>query len=244
MINFSTVFWALVGGFIPAILWLIFWLREDRKNPESNSLIIKTFLAGSLMVILVLPFQIYVNNTFPGMGIVAFMLWATIEESFKFFAAYFVAIRTREDNESIDPMIYMITAALGFVALENALFIINPLIQKDILNGVITGNMRFIGSSLLHTVSSGTIGIAMAFNFYKPKTKRIFWELLAFGLAVALHTIFNIFIVNQSDFGTFLTFGIVWAGITLLILMFEKVKSINLQNIDDEISTADTTLEN
>lgn len=237
MINFSSIFWALAGGFLPAILWLIFWLREDSRNPESNILILKTFLAGSVAVILVLPFQKIVADNFPGMGLITFLLWAIIEESFKFLAAYFIAIKNHEDNEPLDPMIFMITAALGFVALENALFIINPLIQNNILGGVLTGNMRFIGSSLLHTISSATIGVAFSLNFYKPKMKKVVWVIFAFALAVFFHTIFNIYIINQGDLGTFMTFGSVWAGITLLILMFEKVKSITPRKSDETIST-------
>ncbi len=227
MIDFPTIFWALVGGFLPAILWLLFWLREDAKNPESNFLILKTFLAGSAVVILVIPFQKVIADFFPGMGVAAFTLWAILEEAFKFLAAYFIAIRTKaDDDEAIDPMIYMITVALGFVALENALFILNPLIQKDILNGVIMGNMRFIGASLLHVVSSATIGLSISLHFYKPLLDKIIWGILAFILAVSFHTVFNLFIVNQNDLGTFITFGAVWVSIIALLLLFEKVKDI------------------
>ena len=226
MIDFSTIFWALAGGFLPAILWLMFWLREDARNPESNFLILKTFLAGSAVVILVIPFQKIIANIFPGMGPSAFTLWAILEEAFKFLAAYFIAIRTRADDDPIDPMIFMITVALGFVALENALFIINPLIQKDILNGILLGNMRFVGASLLHVVSSATIGLAISLHFYKPLLDKIIWGVLAFFLAVSFHTVFNLFIVNQNDLGTFITFGVVWASIIVLLLLFEKVKTI------------------
>src|ERR1035437_2607020 len=130
MSNFSTIFWVLAGGFLPAILWLIFWLREDALNPESNFMILKTFLAGSLAVILVLPLEKIVDNYFPGMGFAPFILWAILEEGLKFLVAYFVALRTRADDDPIDPMIYMITAALGFAALENVLFIINAQIGR------------------------------------------------------------------------------------------------------------------
>ncbi|MFZ2048755.1 MAG: PrsW family glutamic-type intramembrane protease [Minisyncoccia bacterium] len=230
MIDFQTIFWALVGGFIPAILWLMFWLREDARNPESNFLILKTFLAGSAVVILVIPFQKIVADTFPGLGVATFTLWAILEEAFKFLAAYFIAIRTKaDDDEAIDPMIFMITAALGFVALENALFILNPLVQKDIMNGLLMGNMRFIGASLLHVISSATIGLAISLHFYKPLLDKIIWGFLAFVLAVSFHTVFNLFIVDQNDLGTFVTFGVVWAGIVVLLLLFEKVKSIKLQ---------------
>lgn len=234
MIN--TIVFALLGGMLPALIWLVFWLREDARNPEPRWLIFKTFLAGCAAVVLVLPFQKMVDTALPGMGFFAFLIWAMLEESFKWAAAYFVAIRGRDDNEPLDPMIYMITAALGFVALENALFIINPLFQSDVMGGVLTGNLRFIGASLLHIISSSTIGTALALNFYKPKRIRVLWGIFAFLLAVVFHTTFNLFIISQESLGTFLTFGTVWAGITILMLIFEKVKTIIPQ--DDSISTA------
>jgi len=226
MINFSTIAFALLGGMLPALLWLFFWLREDSMHPEPLWLIFKTFLAGSFAVILVLPFQKGVDYLFPGSGLTAFVLWAVLEEAFKFGAAYFVAIRCLEDNEPVDAMMYMIAAALGFVALENALFIFNPLLQQDIVGGVLTGNLRFIGASLLHIVSSSTIGTALALSYYKSRKVKFWSVLAAFCIAVPIHTTFNLFIVNQDNLGTFLTFATVWSGITILMLIFEKVKSM------------------
>lgn len=218
--------YALIGGILPASVWLLFWLREDVKRPEPLWRVIFTFLLGMLAVILVLPFQSKVDLWFPGMGIMAFLLWAVFEEGFKFLAAYFGGIRSRDDNEPLDPLIYMITAALGFVAFENALFIRNPLIQQDIATSVLTGNLRFIGASLLHIVASAAIGIALSLNFYKSTKRKIIVGAVAFAVAIFIHTAFNLFIVNQDNFGIFLTFGTVWAGITMLIYMFEKVKSV------------------
>ncbi len=226
MIDYSTVFYALLGGVLPALVWLFFWLREDSLHPEPIWLIFKTFVAGGAMVLLVIPFQKEVDHLFPGSGSVAYLMWAALEEAFKFCAAYFVAIRCLDDDEPIDAMMYMIAAALGFVAIENALFIFNPLLQKDILGSVLTGNLRFIGASLLHTVSSSTIGSALALTYYKPRGQRIMWVLLAFCIAVPIHTAFNLFIVNQTNLGTFLTFGTVWAGIAILMIIFEKVKTL------------------
>lgn len=244
MTQINLIIYALLGGILPALIWLFFWLREDSYHPEPISLIFKTFITGSLAVIMVLPYQQLIGSIFPGMSIVTFLLWAILEESFKFGAAYFVAIRNRENNEPLDPMIYMIVAALGFVALENALFIISPLLQSDIADGVLTGNLRFIGASLLHIVSSSVIGSALALNFYKSKKEKILWSVFAFIIAVAIHTTYNLFIIDQNGLGMFLTFGAVWAGITLLILMFERVKMIVSPDIKtnfEKVSTENTS---
>jgi len=225
-LNFSTIAYALLGGILPAIIWLQFWLAEDKKRPEPRGRIIETFVAGMLAVILVLPFQKAISNIY-GESATAFFFWAVLEELFKFGAAYFAALRSRDDREPIDALIFMITAALGFAALENALFIINPLLQSNALSGFITGNLRFIGSTLLHTVSSGAIGTALALTFYKSKNTIARNVFLGLAVAIILHTTFNLLIINASEFGTFLIFAGVWAAVTALIFMFEKVKAMS-----------------
>lgn len=216
--------YALIGGILPAILWLIFWLQEDSKKPEPRRLILRTFIFGMMAVFLVIPFQKSVDSIFPGVGLIAFLLWAILEEGFKLGAAYFGGLKSREDNEPIDPLIYMITAALGFVALENSLFIATPLLDNNSAMGVVTGNMRFIGASLLHTFSSSIIGIALGLSFYK-KRARAWYALIAFVLAVSFHTIFNLTIsFNQAK--TVHAFGAVWLGIIAVIFFFEKIKRL------------------
>jgi RsiW-degrading membrane proteinase PrsW (M82 family) len=228
--DLSTILYALAGGILPAIFWLVFWLREDERRPEPRRLIIRTFILGMCAVIVVLPFQKVVGDMFPGYGFMAFVLWALIEEVFKFVAAYIGGIKELEDNEPIDPMIYMITAALGFVALENTLFIFDPIRQNDLIGGVLNGNFRFIGSSLLHILSSAMIGAGISVSFYESKKikKRDF--MIGLYVAVLIHTLFNLLIITQRGFSVFKTFLILWVGIAFLLLIFERVKRIKPRN--------------
>ncbi|MDP3875103.1 MAG: PrsW family glutamic-type intramembrane protease [bacterium] len=227
MINVETIVYALLGGVLPALVWLAFWLHEDYKHPEPRGLILRTFLLGMSAVILVLPFQKVVDAWFPGMTLVAILLWVILEEVFKFTAAFFGGLHSVEDNEPIDPIIYMITAALGFVALENTLFILGPLfIGEDVMRSVITGNLRFIGASLLHVLSSGIIGVFLAFSFYKSRKARVILTFLALILAIAFHTVFNLAIIYWDTSGAMLAFELVWIGVILLLLVFEKAKTI------------------
>ena len=224
--NIETVTYSLLGGILPALIWLAFWLREDYKHPEPRGLILRTFLLGMAAVIIVLPLQKVVDIFSPGTTLMAIFLWVIFEEFFKFSAAYIGGLRSVEDNEPIDPIIYMITAALGFVALENALFIFGPLIGEDVVVSVITGNLRFIGASLLHVVSSGIIGVSIALSFYKTKKRRRVFTIFALILASIFHTIFNVAIIYFGNTGAMIAFALVWIGVISLLLLFEKVKSI------------------
>lgn len=222
----NIILYALLGGILPALIWLAFWLREDYRHPEPRRLLLKTFLLGMGAVILVLPFQKAVDAWFPGVMFVAMLLWVILEEVFKFGAAYIGGIKSVEDNEPVDPIVYMITAALGFAALENTLFILDPLIDKEIMHSVVAGNLRFIGASLLHVVSSGIVGVALAFSFYKSRKKRFTNILIALAIATAFHVGFNLAIIHWGKLGVALDFGLVWIGVIGLLLAFEKAKTI------------------
>jgi len=227
MLQGQAILWSLLGGILPAIVWLLFWLREDGKNPEPKTLIVLAFLSGMLAVPLVLPFEMWVYNFFRYSALLTFILWAFFEETFKYIACRISVLGRRDMDEPIDAMIYLITAALGFSALENTFFLIQPFLENDILGGIITGNLRFVGASLLHIVASASVGVFIALSFNR-KTRR--WPISATlkGLAVAiiLHTLFNLFIMKNSSVAVFTVFLFVWGAIVVLLSLFEKVKRI------------------
>ena len=227
---FENIIWALSGGTIPALVWLWFWLREDRLHPEPRILILTAFLAGMLAVPLVIPFEKTVSDYF-GSGSLVFVIWAIVEELAKFFVAWAVVLRRREVDEPIDAMIYMITIALGFSAIENSLFILAPIAGGDAIGALVTGNLRFIGATLLHIISSSAIGAAIALSFYQSAKIRKEFVLIGVILSITLHTIFNLLIIKSNDNGgTFFVFLSVWITIVVLMIIFEKVKSLAIKH--------------
>ncbi len=217
----------LTFGILPAIVWLFFWLREDKKHPEPRGLIMATFIVGMLIVPIVIPFQ-KIGFTYFGQGLIAFLIVSMSEEICKFLAAFVTALRNKANDEPLDPTIYMITAALGFSAVENTLFLIKEISTTDALISslLITGNLRFIGATLLHVISSATIGVFMSFAFYKsPRIKNIYL-FLGIILSITLHTAFNLLIIHSIQTSIFVTFSFVWIGVITLLLSFEKIKTI------------------
>ena len=224
----STVFFSLLGGVLPALLWLWFWLKEDRLHPEPRKLIFASFLGGMIAVLFALPAQEWVWKTFTGKMTLIIVGWAIIEEVLKYGASYIMALRRRDNDEPIDSLIYLITAALGFAALENTLFLSGAFQHGGLASGLDLGILRFIGASLLHVIASGTLGFFLALGFYKRRfVKDIDW---IFGLfsAIVLHTLFNLFILKGAGDGlyTFTVFGFVWLAVILLLVGFEKVKQL------------------
>lgn len=218
----SSIAIALLAGIVPALFWLWFMLREDTCRPEPRILIISSFIAGMIVVPLVLPLQEFAISQYKGQNLV--LVWVIIEEVLKYSAALIVVLWNRAVDEPIDAIIYMITIALGFSALENALFVFSPLIDGNYVESFVTGNFRFLGATLLHVLASGTVGVAMALSYYKRSVVKVFAAVCGLFVAIILHALFNLFIMDASG-GTVLTiFMFVWMGIIVLFLVFEKVK--------------------
>lgn len=217
---------AAAGGILPALAWLWFWLREDSAHPEPRKLIALAFLAGMLTVAVVIPIQKFVKPFFVSTALI-FTAWSAIEEIAKYLAARITVLRRREDDEPIDPVIYMVTVALGFAAVENALFLLSPLSGSTLLQTILSGNLRFVGATLLHVLSSAAIGAALGFSFYKPaRAKRLyaFWGVV---LAIILHSTFNFLILNTPEEHILRTFGLVWIGLAVLLAVLEYIKRIH-----------------
>lgn len=215
---------AFLTGLIPALFWLWFWLREDKARPEPRALIFSAFVAGMLIVPVVLPLQKFAMERFSGDNLV--FVWVIIEEVLKYSAALMVVLWNKAVDEPIDTIIYMITIALGFSALENALFIFNPLQDGDMVNSILTGVFRFVGATLLHVLASATVGAAMAFAYYKSDTVRIISATIGLFVAILLHALFNFSIMEANGATVLGIFMFVWMGVILLFLIFEKIKLI------------------
>jgi RsiW-degrading membrane proteinase PrsW (M82 family) len=213
-----------MGGVLPALIWLWFWLKEDRLHPEPKIRLMVVFLVGMASVLVVLPLEKLAYEFMLGsLSLITVITWASIEEIAKFSAAFVSALRGKDMDEPIDAIIYMITAALGFSALENALFLSNLIDVGSFSQSIITGNSRFIGATLLHVASSAFIGVMLGLSYYKkPIIKKIF---LFTGIcaSIILHTLFNLLIIRLKD-DIFLVFAGVWVLIVLLIVLIEKVK--------------------
>ncbi|MDP3962523.1 MAG: PrsW family glutamic-type intramembrane protease [bacterium] len=221
----TNIVYALLAGILPAMLWLWFWLKEDNLHPEPRNILAITFIAGGVSVIIAIIFE-KIAQDFITDSVYKYVVWAAIEEIVKFSAVAIVALRSKYMDEPIDAMIYCITVALGFSALENALFILSPLNSGQLAASIVTGNLRFIGATLVHVVSSAFIGFAVGLAFYRGAIVKSFSVIIGVIIAVALHTSFNLAIINGTATDTLKVFGWVWVATIILIILFEEVKII------------------
>lgn len=219
------VFLALLGGVFPAILWLLFWLREDKRHPEPRTLLIGTFLAGVATVLIALPIEERIVAFFGAGALLTIVCWAATEEILKFGASLTTGLASKAFDEPIDAMVYLITAALGFSAFENTLFILKDLLQNGGELGLLTGSMRAIGATLLHVAASALVGGALAYTFYRSRWARAGATAVGIVLAIALHSAFNQLILVSNGEHTLAVFGGLWVIIVGIILFFEYIKN-------------------
>ena len=162
--TFTTLGYAFLGGLLPSCIWLYFLLKEDARYPEPRSLIVFTFIAGMAAVPLALPLEQFMRAQLIGnqtdVSLSVLTAWALIEEVLKYaMAAVFILWRNAVD-EAPDYVVYMVTIALGFAAAENMLFLLAPVSNGQFATSIFAGDVRFLGSTLLHVVASAAIGQA------------------------------------------------------------------------------------
>jgi protease PrsW len=219
----KTLLFALVTGVIPSLLWLWFWLKEDKRHPEPKALLTAIFVMGMLSVIVVLPVQKFIRANVASPSFELF-LWATAEEIIKYLAVVILVHRTYQAEEPIDWPIYLITAALGFAALENTLFLREPFALQQTAVGLLTGHLRFLGSTLLHTVASAAVGIGIGLSFHLGPFRKKMYLLSGLAIAIVLHTIFNFFIIRNGGADFLKVFGFLWVTAVVIMLVFEKLR--------------------
>ena len=221
----ETMILAFAGGLFPALLWLWFFLREDKLQPEPRLLIFLAFFSGMVATIAALFVEKWIAQFFE--GDILIFLWAAVEEILKYLAVALTVLWQPFDDEPLDPVIYMITCALGFAALETTLFLLTPLLDGNLSGTILTGNLRFLGAALLHVVSSAAIGFALAFAFYKSYTRKVVHFFVGMAIAIALHALFNFFIIDNTNGTILFVFFFVWLAVIFVFLLFEKVKRIS-----------------
>jgi RsiW-degrading membrane proteinase PrsW (M82 family) len=207
-------------------------MHEGHDHHESRSTLWLTFIVGMCTVFIVYPFENMAQRATSddGTGWNLLLLWSACEEIAKFAAAWLIALHSKKIfDEPIDAFVYLMTAALGFSAMENTFFLLGPLLKGETLVTILTGNMRFMGANLLHVASSGVLSIFIAAVYYRSRWIKGSFLLLGLSVAVILHAFFNYLIIQVTAGGQeniFIAFSFVWLAIIILILALERIKTI------------------
>ena len=207
----------VVLGFAPGIIWVLYFYREDKWEPEPKKLIAKVFLYGIIIALPVLFLEI--PFLFSEL-LLAVVVAPIIEELFKFVAVRYSVYKNKEFNEPVDGIIYACAAALGFASIENTFYLFSFFNA-----GIIALTAFFIVRALLsvpaHALFSSMWGYALGIAKYRVKSKRL---IILGGLitAMVLHSLYN-----------FLLSGLLLGAVGMLIfipflwlLVHNKIKEL------------------
>lgn len=231
-------------GLVPSLVWFSFYLKND-SHPEPKYLLIQTFLMGIIISPVVLIVQI--GFVYIGAGIFQayaevvqastyYYIWAAFAEEFlKFLAIWILVIRNPAFDEPVDAMIYMIAAGLGFAAIENILVLFRTM-DIGVYQALSVWSLRFVGSTLLHTLASAIVGyfLAMSWFFRDHKRKLIF---IGLALATIFHFTFNLIIATftaetGSDPRALIFSTILLMFMAFLVsILFDKIKERHQENM-------------
>jgi protease PrsW len=224
----QTIIYAVLGGVLPALLWLRFWLKnEDDLHSEPFGLILSSFILGGILVFFAIVLEkstlvLHLEETHQ------IVLWAGIEELIKFLGFGILLLGSSVIDEPIDYPMYMIAVALGFAAVENVLYLLKPLAEQGTIVSLFTGNLRFLGSTLLHAIASGIIGSSLGLSFFIRKYRTLYL-IVGITFAILLHSVFNFLIIKGGDENFLSVFGFLWVVAIINILIFEKLKRMGQQ---------------
>lgn len=218
---------------LPSLIWLIWYLRKDRHR-EPARMILSVFIWGMFIAfpaMLIENAGIAALNALPipawlTLFFVYFLVVAVTEEILKFSVVRFKVLNTTQIDEPVDAMVYMIIAALGFAAIENV-FLLIPLLEKDLIATLGLVFSRFVGATLLHVLASATLGYYLALSLYKP-AKKLSLLIHGFALAILLHGFYNILVIQMEErfYFIFPLAVILISSAALISLFFKKLSKM------------------
>jgi len=193
------LFYLFAVSILPGILWVWYFYRKDKYDPEPARLIIRDFFLGMIIVypasLLESPFShIFEKNVSLIILLISAILFiGIIEEGVKGFAIYKSHHLHPDFDEPIDGIIYGVTVGLGFAAFENLFY--------TILYGYKVGIIRAVLTSLAHASFSGIFGFYFAVSEINNSKSYLLRGLL---IVSVLHGLYDFLIIANiiSTFGT------------------------------------------
>lgn len=233
-----SIFWPF--GILPSLIWLLFYLKEDVR-PEPKKMVFFIFFLGMVMsfpafLLECLPIGLdekgkltcFFSNLFfrilksPLSSLFYFIfVVGLIEEVAKYLPIKFFILKSRELDEPIDLIIYMIISGLGFASVENILLAFS---KTEYFFSVLVG--RFLSATFLHALSSGILGYFLVLAFFEPKKKYLFLP-SSFILTAVLHGLYDFSIMEiEGNLKIISLILILFFSAILLKIFFQRSKKL------------------
>jgi RsiW-degrading membrane proteinase PrsW (M82 family) len=185
---------------LPCILWLWYFSSRSLYKRPSIHVLGVTFFLGALATVPALFLNLvgqefflkqFGSNQFSHILVLLFIV-GPVEELVKLLAVYLYAYRKPQFDEPLDGVIFSATAALGFAAVENVVY----LGEHDPMLVLLRGPLSNPG----HALFSALWGLSLSRAKAAPNLVRTRFSIIAWGLlgASLLHSLFDILLVASS----------------------------------------------
>lgn len=174
---------------------MVWFYRQDRREPEPRGKVAKVMLWGALCVTPSIWWELTCGPAaLPRSGWpLALYAWTTVafpEELCKLLAVMVSIYRDPEFDEPMDGIVYGVAASLGFAALENVLYVLGKGGQVGVLRALLTVPCHaFYGAAMGYCLGT------TRFSSARARLAGVFGGLL---LATLMHGLFDFLCFHQG----------------------------------------------
>lgn len=221
--NTGLLITGLILAIIPAIIWLAFFYRRDRLEPEPKHLVFRLFLLGGLLAAAVgIPLvrdvyeipQWLSSSSLITQILGGWLIVGIIQEGLIYSAVRFSVYNTAEFDEETDGVVYATAAGIGYATVLNMHFVMNS-------GGVALGSgaIRIVLTTMAHAAFAGIIGYFLGRQKFE---KRPSWWMPAGLLLAALVNSLFFYFRGWLSSGTLSAAGGAanpWLGLILAVIL-------------------------
>lgn len=196
------IFLGVLMSLVPAVLWLLFFHRLDRLEPEPKTKLFTIFgLSALVMAAIAYPllesfFQIdrWIYNSWWTQLMGGILLVGFIQEAVVYFVVRYGIYGTPEFDERVDGVIYGIAAGLGVATVINFHYVIE---HGGVDLGI--GSLRIVVNALAHASFAGVLGYFLGQARFERTPS--YYVPAGVALAAALNGIFFLLEDRVTDAG-------------------------------------------
>jgi len=182
----------IIMALVPAVIWMIFFYRQDRLEPEPKAYVLEVFLLGALLasalgIPLVRDFfrvqdwlgQSTLTNVLGSILVIGF-----VQEFLKYAAVRYSVYLSTEFDERVDGVVYGTAAGLGFATMLNINYVVSNA-GVDLRMGMIRIAITTLAQASFAGISGYFLGRA------KFEEEPVWWLPLGVTIAAVLNGVFT-----------------------------------------------------
>lgn len=188
-------------SFLPAVLILYFFYKQDKNRKEPRSIIVKIFFSGFVVAILAGIFNsILIKLFFGNINAASFnvltvldafkfgFIPGVVEESLKLIFVLVLVYRLKKFDERADGIFYTVTVGMGFAAIENFTYVLGLSSQGY---GLQVAFMRALSAVPMHAIVGAIMGYFIGKAKFSQEGMRVPLFLMGWLSAVLIHGTYN-----------------------------------------------------